>query len=34
MPENKWLLILGDKIFTNQIYMQKVKLKEAQNLFF
>ena len=34
MPKNKILLILGDKIFTNQNYMQKVKLKRSTKLIF
>jgi hypothetical protein len=35
MPENKQLLILGDNIFIDQKYMQKVKLKRSKrNCFF
>jgi hypothetical protein len=34
MPENKRLLILGDKIFTDQKYTHKVKLKKSIKLIF
>jgi hypothetical protein len=34
MPENKQFLIFGDKIFTSQKYMQKVKLKRSTKLSF
>jgi hypothetical protein len=29
MPENKQLLILGDKLFIDKKYMQKIKLKRS-----
>jgi hypothetical protein len=34
MPRNKRLLILGDKIFTDKKYMQKVKWKRSTKLIF